>query len=1374
MSRPRRARSPGPGQARMFPSRTRANTGLSPAELLALLEPEGAFLTPPALKRAFPNGIPKLASERRALVRERLAHFLDGEGDATARRTAWLAFLFQHVLDWGGEFLQAQQVPAPYSVNVPEHRVVLRPDAILADASDPQRARVLVFRHEPGTPFDRRARQDASRGGWAASPLEQAERACRETGVPLALLTDGESMTLLWAPKGEASGSGTFITSLFAEEPGLLDGFVALLEARRFFASGPDDTLEALFRQSANAQAEVTTTLGAQVRGAVELFVDAVGRADRERNGELLKGVTPAEVYTGAVTVLMRLVFLLSAEERGLFPLGDPVYARGYAVASLREQLRNEARHGIEALERRTAAWHRLLALFRAVHGGVDHSEFRLPAYGGSLFDPDRYPFLEGRPAGSKWRETPADPIPVDDRTILGILNELKVLRIGSEARVLSYRTLDVEQIGHVYEGMLDHGCVRAATAVLGFVGKGGLEEEVPLEEAEAQLARGPEAFDEWIAGLSKLTAGQRRKAEDAVDTNREQRLRSACDGDSALAARVRPFLPYLRDDVREEPYVVLPGTLYVTTVSARRDAGAQYTTKELADEVVQYALEPLVYKPGPAEGAPPEEWKLIPAADILKLKICDPAVGSGAILVAAGRYLAERLMEAWAAEEKAGLPRSGLPAGTTHADDDEVLARRAVADHCLYGVDRDPLAAEMAKLSLWLTTLSKERPFTFLDHAIQCGDSLLGITSLDELDVLHQHGRLVPVTLKKAIDEAREEALAAAQLLQEKTVLTVRDAEEKADLHRELVVATAPLRLLGDVVAGSALASCAKGAFKREALIENVQHWVADAFRAELADDERVRSRRLLAAEAHEWLQTDLPAKAIERRALHWPLAFPEVFLDPSRPSGFDAMVGNPPFLGGQRLTGAMGTAFRDYVVEHIADGRRGSADLVAYFYLRVSRVAHGIGMLATNTVAQGDTREVGLDWMLGEGGWTIHRAVKSRPWPGAAGVEVAQVWLRTAWAGPVLLADEAVSRVTSALEPQGRASGNARILGAYQGCSYQGSITLGMGFVLSPDEAASLLAKDSRNAEVVFPYVNGEEVTDSPEPLGRRWVINFSDRDELAAARYTDCWRIIQERVRPERQRKTEDGKYVLRRPLPEKYWIHAEKRPALYARIAELQRVLVMAATSKLVLPTFLPTGRVFANTLYVFAYDDDFHFGVLTSAFHWWWAVTRASTLETRIRYTPTDCFETFPQPAYSEAVEVAGKALDDHRRRLLIANNEGLTKTYNRVHNANDDSPGIPRLRELHCELDYAVRAAYGWDDVDLAHDFHETSQGVRYTIGPAARTEVLDRLLELNHQRYAEEVAAGLHDKKKGSKAKARQKLSRPAATVPLDLEESE
>jgi len=309
-------------------------------------------------------------------------------------------------------------------------------------------------------------------------------------------------------------------------------------------------------------------------------------------------------------------------------------------------------------------------------------------------------------------------------------------------------------------------------------------------------------------------------------------------------------------------------------------------------------------------------------------------------------------------------------------------------------------------------------------------------------------------------------------------------------------------------------------------------------------------------------------------------------------------------------------------------------------------------------------------------------------------------------------------------------------------------------MGFLLTPDEARALIAEDARNSDVLLPYLNGEEVNSSPVHAPERWVINFADWPEGRARTYPSCFAIIEEKVRAERQvlaSRTASG-----RDYAKRWWQFGRPTRQLYDAISGHNRALVLSIVSKYVSPTFVPPAQVFSHRLVVFSYDDDFHFGLLASAIHNIWAVKYSSTLETRLNYAPTDCFETFPQPPYSPAVEAAGKALDDHRRPLMIANNEGLTKTYNRVHNPAEQSAGIVRLRELHRELDHAVRDAYGWQDLDLDHGFHETSQGVRYTIGPAARTEVLDRLLELNHQRYAEEVAAGLHDKKKGAKGKAR------------------
>lgn len=134
----------------------------------------------------------------------------------------------------------------------------------------------------------------------------------------------------------------------------------------------------------------------------------------------------------------------------------------------------------------------------------------------------------------------------------------------------------------------------------------------------------------------------------------------------------------------------------------------------------------------------------------------------------------------------------------------------------------------------------------------------------------------------------------------------------------------------------------------------------------------------------------------------------------------------------------------------------------------------------------------------------------------------------------------------------------------------------------------------------------------------------------------------------------------------------------------------------------------------------------------------------------LRYTPSDCFDTFPQPGPTDEIARVAKALDEHRRAMMLERDEGLTKTYNRVHDPKEEAADVLELRRLHVELDHAVAAAYGWDDLALDHDFHETPQGLRCTVGPVTRVEILDRLLELNHERYRRELAAGLHAKEKG------------------------
>jgi hypothetical protein len=277
--------------------------------------------------------------------------------------------------------------------------------------------------------------------------------------------------------------------------------------------------------------------------------------------------------------------------------------------------------------------------------------------------------------------------------------------------------------------------------------------------------------------------------------------------------------------------------------------------------------------------------------------------------------------------------------------------------------------------------------------------------------------------------------------------------------------------------------------------------------------------------------------------------------------------------------------------------------------------------------------------------------------------------------------------------------------------------------------------------------------------EKQRKRWLRSGkvpADYPDPVAADYPDCLQIVRERVKPQRDK--------VRRKAHRKYWWHyGDKRPQLYASISSLDRTLVTAIVSKYVNMVFQPTDIVFMHKISIFPFDKDYEFALLQSSFHSEWAWQYSSTMgATTINYSSTDCFETFPFPAERQnQLDVVGKKYLVHRAHLMLERGEGLTDTYNRFHDPNDKDADIESLRFLHIQMDKAVAAAYGWQDLDLGHDFHETTQGIRYNISDAARRQVLTRLLKLNHHRYEEEVRQGLHEKaekKRRKKAKRRKK----------------
>jgi hypothetical protein len=1331
------------------------------AEWLSLVETSGPFLTVPVLVRALSDGLDGLAGESSMLC----VAYAEWRAELELG-PRWVRWVLDELL--GLRDAVSDVTDADPSHAVPEHAAVIRPSHVVRDLSAEGRPAVLLV-HE--YPADTALERPLPGAAWSASPIDRAAELARASGVELALVTNRSTWTLVWARPGQATGTCSWLSDIWLEEPITLRAFVTLLGARRWFSLPESEGLGRLLAEAAGAQQEVADRLGQQVRLAVELLIATLDRDDRESGESRLVELPAAEVYEGAVAVMMRLVFLFVAEERRLLPIDDPLYAETLAATTLRGQLQERAdRDGEDPLERATGAWYRVLALFRAVHGGIEHDALRLPAYGGGLFDPDRHPFLEGRAKGTDWRHDDADPLEVDDRTMLHILDALQTLREGDARVQLSFRALDVEQIGHVYEGLLDHTAVRISDTALAL--RGRHEPELPLGTI---LRWATEGDDVLVAVLSEETGLSARAVTKALatpcDEDRRARLRAVCDTDDVLAAEIAPYHALLREDLRGDPLVFLPESLYVTQTLDRRSSGTYYTPRSLAEEVVAHALDPIAYAPGPAEEADRRRWRLRPADELLELRVADITMGSGAFLVAACRYLAGRLLEAWTeAGEHADPPAAAgldeLPADPLAR---EALAHRLVAERCLYGVDKNPMAVEMAKLSLWLVTLARDRPFSFVDHALRCGDSLLGVTDLRQLRRMHidpGFARQASLHLGlDAVDGAVERALTLRRELEGFVVRDIPDAERKAALLSDAFEAIDDARLLGDLVIGAALA----GVEDDDPLLSSeTEREVATLLDPDVREDDRGVAHDALWDRSEGWLferraaVDEVPEEIWgDRVPFHWALEFPEVLAR----GGFDAIVGNPPFQGGQKITGALGPAYRDFLVEQIAGGRRGSADLVAYFFLRAAtliRPVGGFGLLATNTIGQGDTREVGLDQLTGQD-WTINRAVSSQPWPGGANLEVATVWATPRdWQGERVLDGASVPEIAPSLSVRSRVSGNPHRLQANRGQSFQGTNVLGMGFVLSLEEAEAMLDADPRNEQVVKPYLVGEDLNSRPDGSPSRWVINFRDWPIARAREFALPFARVEELVHPERaaNRYSEAAR--------NRWWQFERRRVELYEAIGSLDRCIVITLVSKVVQPMFVPTGIVYAHATGVFAYDDNAHFGLLCSGFHWWWAVTHASTLETRVRYTPSDCFETFPQPSLTKAIHRLGGELDAHRTGLMLDRHEGLTKTYNRVHDSDEHADDITDLRNLHVELDHAVRDAYGWNDLELDHGFHETRFGTRFTFAPGPRQEVLDRLLELNHKRHAAEVGAGLPATR--TPARSRVRSSAASTTIPMDV----
>ena len=1199
-----------------------------------------------------------------------------------------------------------------------------------------------------------------------------------------------------------------------------------------------ESIIEKYHQDSLDSGARIRDGLSKAVESAIRTFAN--GFLANPDNEELRRAVSSEETLLAAhrspltaqdfyghlLRLIYRLLFLMVIEERNLvYPLSPSVskreiYDRYYSLMRLRRL--SEKRYLAD--RRHNDHWLALLATFRLFEDGGPGSKLGIAPLAGDLFRFDAI--------------GPLGRCSLDNETLLKCLRSLSLYEnpINGQVIRVNYAALNVEEFGSVYEGLLEYEPV--------FVTVGG-ERRAVSGEIQFEFNKGDERAatgshytpDDLVQPLikhsldyliaDKLTSSERRAASGKIEdlTAEEKRdvyqllsgPRSMAERNDSCGNGVHTDKTVsqgrtVRHDLPDSSSRVVNPSKHCGRMGEGIDQGVSALSANCTGELARAGdsssagtasksdhtgrnstshgnLSDTRSSIDSTSTQPYSEvrllklWSETPLAArrsllasqaLLSLRVADISCGSGHILLAAARRIATELAIVRTGEEQ---PSPGA-------------FRTAVRDvicNCIYGVDLNPLAVELCKVALWLEAHIPGEPLNFLDHHIKCGNAIVGFARREELErgvpdeafvTMPGDDKDIAASFRKRNKEERQhheqklpkqESFAFTPEVEKhlsevlkgwKSIAALpernpSEIENKKNRYQEFANGRDALLL-------SEIAAIPVAQFYIEKNKENQPKLITDEAYRHYLDGHRTPQGQ---ATAMAW------ALANRKRFFHWFLEFPEII----EQGGFDCILGNPPYLGTKHLSGTYGYPFCNYVKWEYAPA--GLSDLVAYFLRRIYallRINGFVSIITTNSIKDGDVRRDGLDQVIAQRG-SINFAVRGIKWPGRANLVVSLVGIhKGGWPGKSYLDGKEVQFISSLFE-EGLDAGEPDKLTENRDRIYQGSIFLGDGFLLNIDEANELKTRDLRSSDVIFPVINGQELNGDPNQSPGRQAINFFDWSLEKAEEYPDAFQRVLQLVKPERDK-------VNRAARRERWWQYAERATGLYRGILPLRCCFAATWVSKYLNFSSLPTSYIYTNSLYVFTTDRWDLYSVVQSTIHDMWARKYSGSLETRLRYSPSDCFETFAFPGglwrtVNSSISATGEHYHEYRRSLMLRLWLGLTDIYNLFHNrdltpaivaklsgkpdeAEAGFQGILELRKLHRELDEAVLAAYDWTDLNLGHDFHEVetlpeNDRVRYTISPEARKELLKRLLALNHQRAAEEKAKVPVKAEKAGKGKA-------------------